>query len=409
MKKNILLLFTESIRIIDFEIFALLIPLIGLKLLNLNNFAIGIALFLFSVGYLVFSYFAGKLIDSFDKKTIILILYFIAFLSLGSFFLILNNFELTKWSYYLFVFIIGIIVVFMETAITAWIPDIYDYDQISNGAGILQSSKSISNLIAPAVAGVIITFFGYNFTVLFLGIALLINIVLIGSLKNNIQSEKKEKIYSRAKEKMHFLSTLKYVFRNVYLRSIILTTATINLAFSIYGSLIIIYLITDFQLTEYTIGMILSFTGLGALLGAILAPYLIKKFNPYIVMIFGPIIPSFGLLLLSIPKNNFSIVIITLAILLGLLSRSIGSVARLTVQTIIIPSDTRAAMNGTLMMLTWGMIPIGTLIGSYVSDILGNQTLILLAGIILAFSNFYMLYLWTRYTKETQLKKLNEV
>ena len=192
MKKNLILLHTESLRIIAFEIFALLIPLIGLKLLNLSNFSIGIALFLFSVGYLAFSYLAGRLVDSFDKKTIILILYFIAFLSLGSFFLTLNTFELTTWVYYLFILIIGLIVVFIETAITSWIPDIYNYDQLANGAGILQTSKSLSNLIAPALGGIIITFFGYDFTLLFLGIALLVNILLLASLKNNTQIEKKE-------------------------------------------------------------------------------------------------------------------------------------------------------------------------------------------------------------------------
>lgn len=119
-------------------------------------------------------------------------------------------------------------------------------------------------------------------------------------------------------------------------------------------------------------------------------------------MIFGPLIPSFGLLLLAIPNNQYTVLLFSLGIFFSLLSRSLGSVARLTVQSLIIPSEERAEVNGTLMMFTWGTIPIGTLIGSYLSVYLGIQKVMLIAGLILVISNIYMIKLRASKYKITQ-------
>ncbi|WP_146551436.1 MFS transporter [Rummeliibacillus sp. SL167] len=397
--KNIILLFTESFRIIVFEIFAIMLPLIGLKLLKLDNFSIGISLFLFSVGYLIFSYLAGKIVDSYNKKNLIIYIYGIEVILLYLFYIFIHNGNLSILIYYTLILIIGLSVVFIETAITAWIPDIYLSEELSNGAGVLQTGKSISNLIAPTIGGGLISLYGYNNTIIFLCIVLLINIPLIVLIKG-YESSKKSKTVRKSTLKY----TFEYIIKNPILKSIMFTTATINFSFSIYSSLIIIYLSKNFKLSEYIIGIILSISGIGALIGSVISSHLIKKFGSISIMIFGPIIPSFGLLLISIPKTKFYLLFIFIGIFLSLFSRSIGSIARLTVQSLTIPSEKRAEVNGTLMMFTWGMIPIGTLVGSYLSDILGIQKIMIMAGLCLIFSNFFMVRLWISNYKKTQRK-----
>ncbi|WP_339262550.1 MFS transporter [Lysinibacillus sp. FSL K6-3209] len=397
--KNIILLIAESFRIIAFEIFSILIPLIGLKILNLDNFSIGISLFLFSIGYLIFSYTAGRIVDAYNKKKLIIWIYITQSILLCVFYMYIDYNSLFIWIYYLLILMLGLSVVFIETAVTAWMPDIYATNRISNGAGILQTGKSISNLIAPTIGGALISLYGYNHTVVLLIMLLLLNIPLTILLKSE-HKPNSQKNYIKPNKR--FKRTFKYILTTPSLKAIMLTTATINLAFSIYGSLIVIYLSADFQLSEYIIGIIFSISGIGALIGSVLSPYLIKKFGSTNVMIFGPLIPSFGLLLLAIPNNQYTVLLFSLGIFFSLLSRSLGSVARLTVQSLIIPSEERAEVNGTLMMFTWGTIPIGTLIGSYLSVYLGIQKVMLIAGLILVISNIYMIKLRASKYKITQ-------
>ena len=123
--KNIILLIAESFRIIAFEIFSILIPLIGLKILNLDNFSIGISLFLFSIGYLIFSYTAGRIVDAYNKKKLIIWIYITQSILLCVFYMYIDYNSLFIWIYYLLILMLGLSVVFIETAVTAWMPDIY--------------------------------------------------------------------------------------------------------------------------------------------------------------------------------------------------------------------------------------------------------------------------------------------
>ncbi|WP_181020924.1 MFS transporter, partial [Lysinibacillus sphaericus] len=243
--KNIILLIAESFRIIAFEIFSILIPLIGLKILNLNNFSIGISLFLFSIGYLIFSYTAGRIVDAYNKKKLIIWIYITQSILLCVFYMYIDYNSLFIWIYYLLILMLGLSVVFIETAVTAWMPDIYATNRISNGAGILQTGKSISNLIAPTIGGALISLYGYNHTVVLLIMLLLLNIPLTILLKSE-HKPNSQKNYIKPNKR--FKSTFKYILTTPSLKAIMLTTATINLAFSIYGSLIVIYLSADFQL-----------------------------------------------------------------------------------------------------------------------------------------------------------------
>jgi hypothetical protein len=85
---------------------------------------------------------------------------------------------------------------------------------------------------------------------------------------------------------------------------------------------------------------------------------LIKKFDVLSVMIFGPIIPSFGLLFMGFSYGKAGIFVFITGIIFCYAARSIGSIARMTVQQIILPSHIRGEISGVMMMITWGMIPI---------------------------------------------------
>nr|WP_286365235.1 MFS transporter [Geobacillus thermoleovorans] len=175
------------------------------------------------------------------------------------------------------------------------------------------------------------------------------------------------------------------------LKSIVLTTSTINFSMSMYGAIVIIFLIKDLKLSESLTGIILSLGGVGALLGSFITPRLIKKFDVLSVMIFGPIIPSFGLLFMGFSYGKAGIFVFITGIIFCYAARSIGSIARMTVQQIILPSHIRGEISGVMMMITWGMIPLGSMVGGLVSDILGLRTVLILAGILLIFSNFWMI------------------
>ncbi|MRS27722.1 transporter, partial [Bacillus sp. RIT694] len=69
--KNIQIGTEETIRYISTEILMILIPIIGIKVLALNNSSIAIAASLASMGYLLFGYISGLIADKWNRQYII--------------------------------------------------------------------------------------------------------------------------------------------------------------------------------------------------------------------------------------------------------------------------------------------------------------------------------------------------
>ncbi|MGW8449563.1 MFS transporter, partial [Bacillus wiedmannii] len=166
---------------------------------------------------------------------------------------------------------------------------------------------------------------------------------------------------------------------------------TINFAISMYTAIVVIFLVKDLNLSTSLTGILMSLSGIGAIIGSFLAPKLINKLGVIKVMVFAPIIPSCGLLLASFAKGEPGIIIFVMGTILFFISRSIGSIARVTIQQIVLPSHIRGEISGSMMMMTWGTIPLGALFSGILSDIIGVQSVLTVAGILLIVSNLWML------------------
>lgn len=388
---NYIISISEAFRTISVEFLLLLIPLIGFNKLNLSNTSIGFAVSLTSIGYLFFGQFAGVLVDKMSRKYLISTLLFFKSIMFVLFSIMLIFTFLNQITYFLIVFLIGLAIVIIETAFTAWIPDIYNLDELSKINGLIQISRSSAGLIGPALGGVCISLIGENYSLFLISILLLFGSLLILRIKNpNISHERKIVKKSESRKKLS-IKTFKVIFNNNILRTIVFTTGTINFSMSIYTTLAVVFLIKDLQLSETLTGSFISLGGIGALIGSVLSPKLIKKFGVKKIMIYGPIIPSFGLLLVGLSQGKLGLYIYIIGIISCFASRSLGSVARITIQQILIPSYVRGEVSGTMIMLTWGMIPLGSLFGGILSDFIGIRATIIIAAVFLISSNFWML------------------
>ncbi|KYD24098.1 MFS transporter [Geobacillus sp. FSL W8-0032] len=385
LSKNFQIGIAEILRLLSTEILMILIPILGINILNLNNSSIGFAISLSSIGFLIFGYIAGLIADSWNRKYMMVTFLFIKSLLFGMFAYLALSSNLTELNYFLIIFLVGLVIVIIETTLTAWIPDIYSKEELAGINSLLQFSRSSANLLGPALGGVIIGIFGEELTMLFISCALLISSILMLGIKNP------NKVTIERTRKLNIIKNIKYILKNNILKTIVLTTSTINFSMSMSGAIAIIFLIKDLKLSESLTGIILSLGGIGALLGSFITPRLIKKFDVLSVMIFGPIIPSFGLLFMGFSYGKAGIFVFITGIIFCYAARSIGSIARMTVQQIILPSHIRGEISGAMMMITWGMIPLGSMVGGLVSDILGLRAVLILAGILLIFSNFWMI------------------
>ena len=303
-----------------------MIPIVGLKVLQLTTSEISFATMLFSLGYLLFSYVLGRLADRFGKKRLILIA-----LGVASFLLILCSLYIGvdsffKWEYFLIVLGMGVAVVSMETTMGAWIPELFSRNEWLKVNGGIQGTKSVANLVGPLLGGMMVSSFQVPVSLLILSVLLIVGMGMLSTIKS---VEREEVKINEGTEPFstHFFSRVKLALREPSLRAVLLTTATLNLAMSLYQTILLLYLMTSLNLGESLSGFVLSISGIGAILGAVLSRRFIQVVGLNRTMFLMPLLGGIGVLLIALPLGKAWMFLLVMGQSLSLFARSVGSTA----------------------------------------------------------------------------------
>jgi MFS family permease len=122
----------------------------------------------------------------------------------------------------------------------------------------------------------------------------------------------------------------------------------------------VLFIIKELELAPKYFGVILTIQGLGALLGAIVAPKASKKFGRSIMMTLGITASSVILLAQGFAVNIY--IFVALATLGSFAIAQWNILLMATYQTVI-PNELYGRIHGTRRTLVWGMMPIGSVLG----------------------------------------------
>jgi len=259
-------------------------------------------------------------------------------------------------------FVIGVCEVATDTTAQSLIPQILDEKHYEKGNSRLQISETvIQGFIGSPLSGFLyalaiwLPFFinsiGY-------AVATLLALSIPIQYLQDVRSEKSQE------NKPHFFEDIKFGIRYLYnqkaLRRLVITTASIGVCYSMGTATMVLFIVKELELAPQYFGVILTIQGLGALLGAIIAPKASKKFGRSIMMTLGITLSSVVLLLQGFSPNIY--VFVALATIGGFTISQWNILLMATYQTII-PNELFGRIHGTRRTLVWGMMPIGSLIG----------------------------------------------
>jgi MFS family permease len=259
-------------------------------------------------------------------------------------------------------FIIGVCEVATDTTAQSLIPQILDKEHYEKGNSRLQISETvIQGFIGSPLSGFLYALaIWLPFFINSIGYA----VATMLALSIPIQYLQDVRTESAAEKKPHFIEDIKfgikYLYNHKVLRRLVLTTATISVCYSMGTATMVLFIIKELELAPKYFGVILTIQGLGALLGAIVAPKASKKFGRSIMMTLGITLSSVVLLLQGFAPNIY--IFVALATFGGFAISQWNILLMATYQTVI-PNELYGRIHGTRRTLVWGMMPVGSLIG----------------------------------------------
>jgi MFS family permease len=312
--------------------------------------------------WLLFAMPIGVMVDRVDRRFDLAGSSAIRSLVVGAIALLIATDHITIYWLIFSAFIIGICEVATDTTAQSLIPQILEEEHYEKGNSRLQISETvIQGFIGSPLSGFLyalaiwLPFFinsiGYAVATL---LALSIPIQYLQDVRTESSTEKKP----------HFIEDIKfgikYLYNHKVLRRLVITTATIGVCYSAGTATMVLFIIKELQLDPKYFGVILTIQGLGALLGAIVAPKASKKFGRSIMMTLGITSSSVVLLLQGFAPNIY--IFVALATFGGFAISQWNILLMASYQTII-PNELYGRIHGTRRTLVWGMMPIGSLLG----------------------------------------------
>jgi MFS family permease len=312
--------------------------------------------------WLLFAIPIGALVDRVDRRLILAGSNAIRSAVIGGLALSVATGHVTIYWLIASAFVIGVCEVATDTTAQSLIPQILDEERYEKGNSRLQISETvIQGFIGAPLSGFLYALAMWlPFMINSIGYA----VATLLALSIPIQYLQDVRTENAKENKPHFIEDIKFGIRYLYnqktLRRLVITTATIGVCYSMGTATMVLFIFKELELAPQYFGVILTIQGVGALLGAIVAPKASKRFGRSIMMTLGIFVSSLVLLLQGFAPNIY--IFVALATLGGFAISQWNILLMATYQTII-PNELFGRIHGTRRTLVWGMMPIGSLLG----------------------------------------------
>lgn len=343
------------------------------KLTN-SSFLLGAVGFVSLFPSLFFSPLSGVLSDKFKRKNI-LVFTQILFLCQSLILLILCKFNLVdEWSLLFVSFIFGIVNAFDEPARDAFVPLLVKKENLVSAVSFSSIIANAANIFGPALAGFLIakcgeeSCFVFNF---FMHMPLIIFLIFV--------KPREQEIKKFISKRQHLKEGISFVLKSPLAITLLILVGVFGLWGMSFSILMPVFCEKIFHVNADGMGMLWSFSGIGAVLGGLFLSrnkdiYRLKQIIAISGLVFSLVLFLFALI------SNFNFALILL-IIMGF-TFMVLNVGSSTLFQVISPDYLRGRVVGLYSTMLMGMPPIGNLIMGVLANYLNPSSAVIIGSII---------------------------
>ena len=301
--------------------------------------------------YLFFSLPAGALIDRWDRKRVMIICDAGRAIAMGSIPVALELRHLSIVQLYIVSAVEGTLFVFFNIAEVAALPRVVSKDQLPAANAQNAATDGTSTLVGPALGGAL---FGFAAMLPFIGdaVSYAFSVVTLFFIPVRFQGERN--VAARRTLRAEIGEGLVWLWRQPLIRFIAVLTGVTNIP----GLALIVIVVAQQQMgaSDAVVGLIFTIGGIGALLGAALAPWVQKRVS-FAAVIIGTmwvwtlVFPWYALA----PNPIWLGVAVAVTFVLG----PLYNVVQMSYRLALIPDELQGRVNSVFRLVAFAGQPIG--------------------------------------------------
>ncbi|MDD4312577.1 MAG: MFS transporter, partial [Eubacteriales bacterium] len=261
---------------------------------------------------LLFSLFAGVLIDRLPKKRMLIVTQSLSLVITFVLWLLVHSGGIQYWHLLVTASLLGLVNTLDMPLRHSFVVEMVGHDDLMNAIALNSLTFNVARMIGPSIAGIIMGAFGVSacFLVNSLSfLAVLISLFFIHPIACEVVKEKEEQqgVFVCIRE------GLTYIFHNETLFTTMLFMTVVSIFALNYGVTIPVFATQVLGLAETGYGFLMSTLGAGALMGALFVAALSKSGPMRFILTFLPALTGLILILIG-NTNSFLTTSLTLAV-----------------------------------------------------------------------------------------------
>ena len=369
----------ETISQFGTQVSLLAIPLVAVTLLAASPLEVAALGTIEFLPFILFSLPAGAWVDRLRRRPVLIagdIGRAIALATVPAAYMLS---VLTMAQLYVIGFVVGTLTVLFDVAYQSYLPSLVERDQLVDGNGKLEASRTIAQSAGPALGGGLIGLVTAPLAILADAVSFVMSGVFIFAIRRHEPAPDRhadEHGRARGSLRQEVGEGLRYVLGNPYLRGIAASTATANFFNNLATATFIVFAVRELSLSAGQIGVIIGLGNIGAVIGALTADRLAQRFGVGRTIIGSTALGGPGLLLYALAPRDFPVpFLIAGAFLIGF-EAVVYNINQVSFRQAITPTSMQGRMNATMRFIVWGTIPIGSILGGAVATLFGLRTAI---------------------------------
>ncbi len=438
---NFIRLWTAAtVSLFGTQVSQIAIPFIAVILLHASPGEVGLLTTVEFLPFLLFTLPAGVWVDRFSKKRILVLGDLGRAVMLASIPIAWALGALTIWQLYLVGFVNGVMTVFFDVADQSYLPTILERDELVEGNSKLQVSQSAAAILGQPLGGGFVALLTAPVAVLIDAVSYVGSAALILSIREQAKaavaavragpSVSETALATEADEivpgapaaasliveaqaataepapsategetdsapgsmRRQIADGLRFITRHDYLGHIAATTATSNLFGNIGFAIFPVYAYNVLLLSPQAVGAMGGLGGAGVLVGALVASRVQARIGVGRTIVVTSAGSGLIGLLFPLAALGAPLVLLSVAFFLTSIINVLYNISQVSLRQAITPEHFLGRMNATMRFLVWGTIPIGSLIGAGLSEVVGVQATIWISAILSLFTFLPVLF-----------------
>jgi len=337
--------------------------------------ALGLVSAGFGVPMILFSLYGGAIADRVRKRNLLLVTQACMCLLSVIITILINTDLIALWHLVTASLFSGVIFSFMMPARSAFLVELVEEDDLMNAVSLSSMAMNISRIASPAIAGVLLKIIDIpgTYWVITLSYCLTMLTTTKIPLGDLMAARPNVPMWEDVKE------GLRYVIGNRIILSMLLLSFIPILVAMPYQMLMPVFARSVFDSGETGLGMLMSATGLGALAGSTIMASLGNFQHKGLLMLINGI--GFGLFLMVFGYSGSLYTASAWLILVG----GTSSIFMTATNTLLMTNTPQELMGRvmSLFMMTFGLMPLGTLPAGALAQAVGAPFTVFLGGAIL--------------------------